>query len=241
MQPQNTNSMANKKEQEIKKTEKRIENIEETLTRSEEFIVKNKNSLTIGVLVILAIVLGYFGYQKYIVEPNTLDAQEQIYSAQQFFEADSLDKALFGDGNHLGFVDIADEYSSTKPGKLANYYAGISYLKKGDYDKAISYLKEFNLDDEIVAPMAQGAIGDAYLEKGDKEKAVSQYLKAAAMKDNSFTASLFYFKAAETLELMGKYEDALANYQIIHDKYPTTNYGINIDRYIAKMETKLGK
>jgi len=233
--------MVNKKKQEIKKTEKRIENIEETLTRSEEFIVKNKNSLTIGVLVILAIVLGYFGYQKYIIEPNTLDAQEQIYSAQQFFKADSLDKALFGDGNHLGFIDIAKEYSSTKPGKLANYYAGICFLKKGDYDKAINYLSDFNLDDELVAPMAQGALGDAYLEKGDQEKAVNHYLKAAAMKDNAFTASLFYYKAAETFELMGKYKDALANYQIIHDNYPTTKYGSKIDRYIAKMQAKLGK
>ena len=222
--------MANKKEQEIKKTEKTIENIEESLTRSEEFIIKNQNSLIIGVLVLLAIVLGYFGYQKYIIEPKTQDAQEQIYSAQQFFEADSLDKALFGDGNHLGFVDIADEYSSTKPGKLSNYYAGICYLKKGDFDKAIDYLKKFDADDELVAPMAQGALGDAYLEKGDQEKAVSQYLKAATMKNNNFTASLFYFKAAETLELMGKNEDALANYTIIRDKYPATKYGSNIDR-----------
>jgi len=233
--------MVNKKEQEIKKTEKTIENIEESLTRSEEFIIKNQNSLIIGVLVVLVIVLGYFGYQKYIIEPKTQDAQEQIFSAQQFFEADSLDKALFGDGNHLGFVDIADEYSSTKPGKLANYYAGICFLKKGDYDKAIDYLSKFNADDELVAPMAQGAIGDAYLEKGNQEKAVSQYLKAATMKDNSFTASLFYFKAAQTLELMGNNEDALVNYTIIRDKFPTTKYGSNINRYIARVEAKLGK
>jgi len=193
------------------------------------------------VVVVLVIVLGYFGYQKYIIEPKTQDAQEQIFSAQQFFEADSLDKALFGDGNHLGFVDIADEYSSTKPGKLANYYAGICFLKKGDYDKAIDYLSKFKADDELVAPMAQGAIGDAYLEKGDQEKAVSQYLKAASMKDNSFTSSLFYFKAAQTLELMGKNEDALVNYTIIRDKFPTTKYGSNIDRYIARVEAKLGK
>jgi TolA-binding protein len=89
--------------------------------------------------------------------------------------------------------------------------------------------------------MAQGAIGDSYLEKGDQEKAVSQYLKAASMKDNSFTSSLFYFKAAQTLELMGKNEDALVNYTIIRDKFPTTKYGSNIDRYIARVEAKLGK
>jgi len=192
-------------------------------------------------LVVLAVVLGYFGYQKYILEPKTRDAQEQIYAAQQFFEADSLDKALFGDGNHLGFVDIADEYSSTKPGKLANYYAGVTFLKKGDFDKAIDYLSKFDADDELVAPMAKGAIGDAYLEKGDQNKAVSQYLKAAAMRDNGFTSPLFYFKAAQTYELMGNYENALANYQIIHDKYPNSKYGNTIDKYIARAKTKLGK
>ncbi len=233
--------MVNKKEQEIKRTEKTIENIEESLTRSEEFIIKNQNALIIGVLIVLAIVLGYFGYQKYILEPKTQDAQEQIYAAQQFFEADSLDKALFGDGNHLGFVDIADEYSVTKLGNLANYYAGIAFLKKGDYDKAIDYLSKFDADDEVVAPMAKGAIGDAYLEKGDQSKAVSQYLKAATMKDNGFTSPLFYFKAAQTYELMGNYADALANYQIIHDKYPNSKYGNTIDKYIARAETKLGK
>lgn len=233
--------MANKKEQKIKKTEKTIENIEASLTRSEEFIFKNQNSLIVGVLVILVVVLGYFGYQKYIIEPKTQDAQEQIYSAQQFFESDSLDKALFGDGNHLGFVDIADEYSSTKPGNLANYYAGICFLKKGDYDKAIDYLSKFDVDDNVIAPMAQGALGDAYLEKGDQEKAANQYLKAATMNSNSFTASLFYFKAAETFELMNKNEEALTNYSIIRDKYPTTKYGNNIDRYIARVKTKLGK
>ncbi len=241
MQPQNQIAMVNKKEQEIKRTEKTIENIEESLTRSEEFLIKNQNSLLIGVLVLLAIVLGYFGYQKYIIEPKTQDAQEQIYAAQQFFEADSLDKALFGDGNHLGFVDIADEYSSTKPGNLANYYAGLSYLKKGDFDNAIDYLSRFKADDGLVAPMAQGAIGDAYLEKGDQSKAADEYLKAATMKDNNFTSPLFYFKAAETFELMGKYDEALKNYQIIHDKYPNSKYGGNIDRYIARTEAKLGK
>ena len=233
--------MANKKEQEIKRTEKTIENIEESLTRSEEFIIKNQNALIVGVLVVLAVVLGYFGYQKYILEPKTRDAQEQIYAAQQFFEADSLDKALFGDGNHLGFVDIADEYSSTKPGKLANYYAGVTFLKKGDFDKAIDYLSKFDADDELVAPMAKGAIGDAYLEKGDQNKAVSQYLKAATMRDNDFTSPLFYFKAAQTYELMGNYENALANYQKIHDKYPNSKYGNTIDKYIARAKTKLGK
>jgi tetratricopeptide (TPR) repeat protein len=232
--------MVSKKEQELK-TEKRLENIEETLTRSETFIVENQKTISIVVGVILLIVLGVFGYTKYIIEPKTQDAQDQIFYAQQFFQADSLDKALYGDGNHLGFIDIAEEYSGTKPGNLANYYAGISFLKKGDFDKAIDYLSKFDSDDKMVIAMAKGAIGDAYLEKGDKDKAVDFYLKAATIRDNNFTSPLFYFKAAKTYELMDNYGKALENYEIIRQKYPRSKQALEIDRYIARAETKLGK
>ena len=76
--------MANKKEQKIKKTEKTIENIEASLTRSEEFIFKNQNSLIVGVLVILVVVLGYFGYQKYIIEPNSGCTGADLFGATVF-------------------------------------------------------------------------------------------------------------------------------------------------------------
>ena len=233
--------MVKKKEQEIIKTEKRIENIEETLNRSEEFLIKNQKSIIVAVLVVFVVVLGYFGYQKYILEPKTQEAEDQIFYAQQFFKADSLDKALYGDGNHLGFLDIAEEYSSTKPGNLANFYAGIAFLRKGDFDKAIDYLQKFDLDDKMVAPMAVGAIGDAYLEKGDTEKAISKYAEAAAMRDNTFTAPLFYYKAAQTCEINNNYQKALEYYQIIKKKYPTSKQGGDIDRYIARAQAKLGK
>jgi tetratricopeptide (TPR) repeat protein len=230
--------MVSKKEQE-KKTEKRLENIEETLTRSETFLIENQKTITIVVGVVLLIVLAVFGYKKYIIEPKTQDAQEQIFYAQQFFAADSLDKALYGDGNHLGFVDIAEEYSSTKPGNLANYYAGISFLKKGDFDKAIDFLSKFEADDKVVIAMAKGAIGDAYLEKDNKEKALEYYVMAAEIRDNNFTSPLFYFKAAQTAELLNNYNKALDYYKNIKTNYPSSKQAVEIDRYIARTETKL--
>ena len=49
-----------------------------------------------------------------------------------------------------GFTDIADEFRGTKAGNLANYYAGISYLKLKKYEEAIEYLSNFNSDDELI-------------------------------------------------------------------------------------------
>jgi predicted negative regulator of RcsB-dependent stress response len=227
--------MSKQKQKEVK-TQQQFENIEETLTKTEEFIIHNQKTLTVVVLVLVAILLGFFGVKKYYIEPKNKEAQEQVYPAQRYFEADSLDKALYGDGNSLGFVDIAKNYSMTKAGNLANYYAGVCFLKKGDFDQAISYLSDFDADDEIIAPMAKGALGDAYLEKGDRDKAVAAYESAATMKENEFTSPMFLMKAGELYELMGQYDDAIDAYTTVKEKYFKSEEAKNIDKYIARAQ-----
>ncbi|MDZ7774475.1 MAG: hypothetical protein U5L09_02100 [Bacteroidales bacterium] len=65
------------------------------------------------------------------------EATSQIFVAERYFEQDSLQLALNGDGQYPGFVEIADEYGMTKTGNLAHYYAGVSYLKLGEMKKLL--------------------------------------------------------------------------------------------------------
>ncbi len=225
-----------KKKQKEKHTQQQFENIEESLSRSEEFIAEHQKLLTIIVAILVIIVLGFFGVKKYYLQPKEKEAQEQIYPAQHYFQADSLDKALYGDGNNLGFVDIAKTYSITTAGNLANYYAGICFLKKGNFDNAIKYLKNFDSDDELVGPMAKGALGDAYLEKGEKAKAVSSYMDAANLQDNDFTSPMFLLKAGEVDEMLGNYNEAIKAYKRIKQDYFKSQEARNIEKYIARAE-----
>ncbi len=229
--------MAKKKDSEIK-GDQRLENIEESLTRTEQFIVNNQRTISIIVGVIVVLILGYFGFQRYYQQPKTKEAQEQMFMAQRFFESDSLDKALYGDGNSLGFIDIADEYAFTKPGNLANYYAGISFLKKGEFNQAIEYLEDFDSDDHIIGSMAKGAVGDAYLELGENKKAVNFYVEAANLNDNDFTSPLFLFKAGQVYEILGDYGAAVDIYTRIKEDYATSNEGRTIEKNIARAEAK---
>ncbi len=225
-----------KKKQKEKKTQKQFENIEESLSRSEAFILEHQKILTIIVAVLVVIVLGFFGFRKYYLQPKEKEAQEQIFPAQHYFQVDSLDKALYGDGNNLGFVDIAKNYSITKAGNLANYYAGICFLKKGNFVDAIKYLKKFSSDDEIIGPMAKGAIGDAYLEKGNKAQAIIYYMEAANLTDNEFTSPMFLLKAGEVNEEMGNYDEAIKDYKRIQQHYFKSQEARNIEKYIAQAE-----
>lgn len=227
--------MSKKREKEVK-GDQRLENIEESLTRTEQFILQYQKYIGAVVVVVAIGILGYFAYQNYYIKPKVAEAQEQMYVAQRYFEADSLDKAIYGDGNDLGFLDIADEFGMTKPGNLANYYLGISFLKKGDYEQAIDFLSEFNGEDHFVGPMATGAIGDAYMQLDEMDKAVTYYLKAADQNDNDLTTPLFLKKAGETYELLGKYDDAIKVYTRIDEKYPKSNEARTIEKNVGRAQ-----
>ena len=95
----------------------------EQLSRTEEFIENNK-VLVFGITgALFLIVAGFFGWNYYTTSQNDL-AQSEMFQAIYYYESDSLDLALNGDGNNLGFVDISSDYSMTDAGNLANFYAG---------------------------------------------------------------------------------------------------------------------
>jgi tetratricopeptide (TPR) repeat protein len=225
--------MSKRKEIE-EKGDQRLENIEEGLNKTEVFVVKNQKYIGIAIVLVAIVILGYFGYQNYYIQPKEAEAQEQMFVAQRYFESDSLDKALYGDGNALGFIDIVDEFGMTKPGNLANYYAGISFLKKKDFNQAIDYLGAFKADDHFVGPMGIAAMGDAYLELGELNKAASHYVKAANQNDNDLTTPLFLLKAGQTYELLGNYDEAIKVYTQIKEKHPKSNEARTIEKNIGR-------
>jgi len=229
------------KNKEVSKGGKSIIAVEEALTKTERFFEKNQKIILIVVGSIVAIVLGYFGFKKLYLDPKENEAQEQIWVAQRYFEQDSIDKAINGDGNNPGFADIVDEYGMTKTGNLAKYYLGMCYLKKGNYQDAIDQLKSFKGKGEIVGPLATGAIGDAYMELGDVDKAIDYYLEAADKRNNDFTSSLFLFKAGFAYEDLGKFDKALEVYKKIQKEHFKSYEARDIEKYISRCENMIKK
>jgi tetratricopeptide (TPR) repeat protein len=225
----------------IDKTEERIHNVEETLSKTEHFIETNQKLLINIGIALVVIVLGFYAIRNYYIVPREADASGQMFMAQKYFEKDSLKQALNGDGNYPGFLAIIDDYKWTSASNLAHYYAGICYLKQGKFQDAIDQLKSFSGKDELVAPMAIGAIGDAYMELNQPDKAVSEYEKAANLRDNKFTTSMFLLKAAFAYEELKNNDKALELYTKIKTKYPNSIEAADVDKYIAKIKTSENK
>ena len=144
------------------KKEDSLSEVESALTRTEHFVEKNQKILTIVIGALVVVVGGYLAFKALYVQPREKDASEQMFMAEQYFEKDSFNLAINGDGNYLGFLDIVDDYGSTKAANLANYYIGISYLHMGQYKEAIDYLDDFEPQDLLFARFAAAEKGYAY-------------------------------------------------------------------------------
>lgn len=227
-----------KKTKEAEKDEV-IVDVEEVYSKTEDFINTNQN-LIMGVIGgVIAVIVAFYAYNRVYLEPLEEEAHGQMFMAEQYFEKDSFDLALNGDGNYLGFIDIADEYSNTSAGNLAHYYAGIAYLRMGEYESAIEELESFEGAGEMLSSVALGAMGDAQMELGDIDAALNSYEKAVSVNENDFTSPVYLQKAGFASEKAGNYDKAIDYYTQVKENYPTTTEGRNADKYIARAEANL--
>ncbi len=224
--------------QDTKQAEERLENVEEALSKTELWIEEHQKTLWGILIALLVVAFAIFGINRYRQKRNET-ASKQIFNAEAAFEKENYDVALNGDGNNLGFLDIISNYGSTKTGKLANYYAGICYMKQGNYNDAIEYLKKYSNNDQILSAMALGAIGDCYMELGNNAEAANYYGKAARKNPNDFTSPMFLSKEGMTYEIMGNYGKALEAYKSLKKDFPLSNEAFEISKNIANLEEKM--
>ena len=171
----------------VNKTDQQLANVEQALSKTEQFIETNQKKITYVIGAVVAVIALYFGYQNMYLAPLEEDAQTEMFMAELYFQKDSFALALNGDEQYEGFLSISDDYGLTKAGNLANYYAGLCYLNLGEFENAIDYFSDFSSDDIILSSLALGCIGDCYAELDDIDTALDFYKKASKNSDNGFT------------------------------------------------------
>ena len=137
---------------------------EETLNKSEAFFLKYKKAIIVGVLAAIVVVAGVVVYKQYVSAPREDKASTALAKGQEYFQQELFEKALNGDGaGYTGFVKVADDFSNTDAGNLANLYAGLCYAQLGKWTEAAKYLEQYDAqDDKMISPAAEGALGNAY-------------------------------------------------------------------------------
>lgn len=219
-----------------KQTEQAPIAVDEVLSKSEAFVLKYKTPILGAILAIVIFVVGGIVYNKYVAEPAEKEAAEALFPAQTLFNAGSFKEALDGDGANLGFIAIAEEYSSTKSGNLANAYAGLCLAQLERYEEAIPYLKSFDGDDQMVGPAVLGTLGNCLAQTGDINGAISKFIDAAEAADNNTISPYYLMQAALMYEQEGNSNKALKLYEQIKADYPTSLQAVDIEKYINRVK-----
>jgi len=205
------------------------------LTHTEEYVKKNRNIL-LGIVGAIALAIaGAFFYFSHKTTQES-DAQKDMFQAVYYFEQDSLAKALNGDGQNMGLLKVADEYSGTKAANLAHFYIGVAYLKQGKFKEALDHLEDFSSDDLLLQARAYCLQGDAKMELNQPKEAAELYLKAANYKGNKYFSPQYLMKAGLALELSKDYQGALDVYNKIVNDYSDAPEAMDAKKYRARAE-----
>ena len=219
----------------IKQEPDELQNVEQALSKTEQFIENNRKQLLTGLAVVVVIAAAVVWFFNGYVAPKNVEAADKMAAAVRYFERDSFALALNGDGMNEGFIEIIDNYGITESSALAAFYAGVCEYKLGNYDEAISYLKKFDATSVNMEPAALTLIGDCYVANGDVKSAVKYFEQAGAI-ENKLTAPRALNKAGIAYEELGEWAKAEKCYQTIKDVYFDSQLAMEMDKRIERCQ-----
>lgn len=216
--------------------------LDESASRSEEWVATNQNYILGFIGVIAVAILGYLAFDQFIQGPKEESASNELYYPQQYFnqainapvQQDSLyNLALEGAEGKFGFIDIIAEYPGTKAANQASYSAGMAYMNMQKYQEAIDYLEDFSADDAIIAAVAKGRIGDAFMQLDQAGDALGYYEQAVAHNSNEYSTPMYLYKAGIAALELKQNDKALQYFQRIKDDFSKSDEAATIDAFIG--------
>jgi tetratricopeptide (TPR) repeat protein len=213
--------MATKQSKKAQDQSDLLENPEVIASRLEkgEAFLKQNSKILAGVMIAAVILIGGILFFQINNQNQNVNAQKEMFQAVYFFEQDSIQLALDGDGINPGFLSIIEDYPRTDAANLANFYVGSIYLSERKYEEALTHLEQFSADDYLVQAKAYALIGDANMELGNVDKAITNYKKAADTNENKYFTPKYLNKLAVAYEESGKIQEAIATYTTIEEVY----------------------
>lgn len=235
----------------ISRKELKKDEVRETLAHGAEAIVSHQHQIWVYGSIALLAVLVVLGWRFY-TQKQTAKADGALADAMKIYQArirtatepaqpDEVtyldEKNKFGDAAKK-FTDVAKRYSSTRPGQLARYYAGLSLERVGSYDEAENDLKSLESSrDESLSALARFKLAQVYDEAGKGPQAVQLYQQLADK------PSLFVPKAVVLLALADHYGNsdpaqAAKLYNQVKSEFPDTQAAQQADERLQLLQAK---
>jgi len=213
-----------------------FEDLDKRALNSERFIEKYAKQLGFGLVVVLLVILGYFVYEQFFIEPKNQEATSKFLIAQRNMVRGNDSLALGGKSAiNPGFLGVYEEYSNTKIGKLSAYNAAVIEFKNGNYQKAYDFMNKFSSPNKIFMALKYGFMGDCLANLNKDDDAISYFDKAINASKDDYTSYYFTRKAGLLAIALKKNSAAKKYFSSIDEKYRDYDFGYS-DAYIEMMK-----
>ena len=213
-----------------------VNEFDKTLAAGGSFVEKNKKAIMYCTCAVLVVIIAAVLAVQYYIKPRNLEAAENMAVAEQLFRSGDYEKALNGQGQNAGFLQIMDEFTCSPSANLARLYAGLCYAHLGKYQEAVDYLEDYSdCGDDMVSNAAIGALGNCYAELGQADKAAATLVKAAERADNNTLSPIYYIQAGQLFESLKQNDQARECYEKVKKNYPGSPQAQEIEKFIEHL------
>jgi predicted negative regulator of RcsB-dependent stress response len=236
----------------ISRRELKQDKIKETFEHGAEAVYSHAQLAMAVVVAVLLVVCVYGGWKLYndrqTAQANVaLDAGMKVYNSPLAgtpeqgvdpTETTYPDEAARATAALPKFLAVADKYSSTNPGKLARYYAALSYETMEKPNQALEELKKIsNSSDKELAAMAQYQTSVIDTRTGKTDDAI-KILRGLAAK-----STVLVPKPTVQLDLAGLLQksnpqEAITLYRQVKQDYPDSPIAEEADKGLARIAPK---
>lgn len=206
----------------------------ETVIHGVEAVGSHARMVWMGVLVVVLVAGAIFGWRFYS-QRQTVKAAAAFDEAMKVYEARIRPIGQAETAGEVTYVDeknkytdaakkfeaVTRDYSRTRPGQLAGYWAALSYVQLGKNEEALKWLREFEATgNEDFAALARYKMAQVYAKQGKGEEAVKLYRQliekpaVAVPKPVAMLALANYYSAAnppEAVKLLNQVKDEFPN------------------------------
>lgn len=224
------------KQTEGKETVEFFQDLDKDALKTEKFVEKNAKIIIVFFVVALLGILGYFGYEQFIIKPKNEEALKSFLAAEKKLNQGQEEDALGGKSPvNLGFVGTYKEFSNTAVGKLSAYNAGLLKFKQGKYKEAYDLLDGFSSENDILMALKYGAMADCQANQNKANEALELLDKASTISKDAYTSYYFTKKAGMLALALNKKVDAKKYFSLVDEKYRDYDNGMS-DSYIEMVK-----
>lgn len=186
----------------------------------------------LGILAVIVVAIIWYSSSK--KEKNQL-ASVELSRVMPIYDSGSFQEAIDGrpGTNIIGLKKIVENYSGTENGELARIYLANSYYLLGKFDEAMENYNDFSGSNKILVASALAGIAACHEANDNFSDAAEYYEKAfKAYEFNPMNAE-YLLKSGSNYLKVNKYDEAKAAFDIIKEKYKTSQAFRDLDKYLV--------